>query len=622
MAVLCAAPLPAFFSRPIPLSITSALAIVAVVALWRPAVALLILAAFVPMAGAIHVLAGAPYDSAALVEVFVLVLLGAAAGRAAIRGAPLSVTAFELAALGFIGLALASCVAQMPMILLREGVTDWRAAVSGLLLHDYFLKHPGLVVIERTAVLVEGVALAAIVARVTNGFREAHRLSGMVLAGGTAAALLNVYRLVEVALRRPPFVESLGEALRLLRFNTQYGDLNAAGSYFAMVAVLAACHAGFRTRRGWIYAAAVPLLACALWVSGSRVALVAAVLCTIAAIALRRYGRELRRFSSPLRLAAAAGFMILAFGFLIFLLPLTRHGTFQYSMSTRLELLKTGGRMVVDRPILGVGTAQYYALFPRYVSPELERAFADAVGHPVPRENAHNQFVQVLAELGVAGLASFVLVLLLALRKRGTLEPWRAGVIAALTCFLLTCLAGHPLLTPMVAYSFWIVVGLAAGSGPTVTARTRQMLAWATAAAALLLVMTVPWRWGFERRDADLAGVSLGLSPWQRDEAGTRFQSAQRKATVFVSRDSPVVRIPLRSPDQAARHVEIFLNGRFAASVAVMPDRWIVAQVPLPRRRGMPAYHRIDLVVEPSSVATSRHGAALLMVGRLVEVEP
>lgn len=153
-------------------------------------------------------------------------------------------------------------------------------------------------------------------------------------------------------------------------------------------------------------------------------------------------------------------------------------------------------------------------------------------------------------------------------------------------------------------------MGLAAGSGPTVTARTRQRLAWATAAAALLLVMTVPWRWGFERRDADLAGVSLGLSPWQRDEAGTRFRSAQRKATVFVSRDSPVVRIPLRSPDQAARHVEIFLNGRLVASVVLIPDRWVDAQVPLPRRRGMPAHHRIDLVVEPSSVATSRQGRA------------
>ena len=44
------------------------------------------------------------------------------------------------------------------------------------------------------------------------------------------------------------------------------------------------------------------------------------------------------------------------------------------------ELLKTGARMVADRPVLGVGVAQFYALYPKYVSPELQRSFRESLG--------------------------------------------------------------------------------------------------------------------------------------------------------------------------------------------------------------------------------------------------
>ena len=55
-----------------------------------------------------------------------------------------------------------------------------------------------------------------------------------LLSGLTGAypgnAVEMAYRLVEIAMRRPPFLDSIVWALQSQRFNTQYGDLNAAGA--------------------------------------------------------------------------------------------------------------------------------------------------------------------------------------------------------------------------------------------------------------------------------------------------------------------------------------------------------------------------------------------------------
>jgi hypothetical protein len=621
---LLASPLPAFFAFPIPASIIGALAVVAVLAAWRPRDAILVLAALGPLAGAVHALSGAPYDAPALLEIFVLTVLAGAAFRASARAAPLPGRPFDLCVLALIALTLASCLALLPMAALRGGADAWPPAVWTLLTREYFLHPEHFVIVQRTALLVEGGALAILVAHALRNRSDALRLSAMIVVGGVSAAVLNLYRLLEVSLRRGPLAEALIDALLTLRFNTQYADLNAAGSYFALVTILAACHAGIDSIRARLHLTAVLLLGGALWITGSRVALAAAFLGALVVILGRRYGGGLRWPPSRRAILTACAALLVMFVSMVFLLSAARHGSFRYSVVTRAGLIEAGLRMVGDRPLLGVGVSQYYALFPRYVPDDLDRLFQQELGYEITHENAHNQFVQVLAELGVLGLAAFLALLACALWSWRSSERWRVAAVAAVGGFLLTALAGHPLLIPMVAVPFWTVLGLAAAgryeTGGPGEVHTRRSLAWGLAGLVVLLAATMPWRWRLERADADLAGVTLGLSAWQTGAAGERFRAAEGRATIFVPREAARVTVPLRSNAHTNGLVEIVLDGRLAGGVRLEPGRWMEAVVPFTEVTGRPRYRRIDLFLVPArpEVAPARPA---FQVGRVVEIE-
>ena len=82
------------------------------------------------------------------------------------------------------------------------------------------------------------------------------------------------------------------------------------------------------------------------------------------------------------------------------------------------------------------------------------------------RTNAHNYFLQVATELGILGLIAFVMSLYTPLRaswnhiRFGRNDRFLAGIFAGIVCFLLTCLTGQPLIIAIVAYPFWIALGL------------------------------------------------------------------------------------------------------------------------------------------------------------------
>ena len=619
-AAAAAVPLSSFLRGPAPLILQLAAAALWGAALWRPRVALVAVALLAPIATYVQTQAGGPYGGTVVLEAAVLALLGGAAARAAFRRAPLFVLPVDGAAALLIAVALASGAAQMPLELLRYGGTT--DPLRDLALR-YFDVAPSWPVVSQSMWLIEGAALAVLAARVCAGREPSARLlTTALIVSGAAAAALSVRRLVQVSLRSEAVVDAFLRHLSALRFHTQFGDLNAAGSFFALVTVLAASRAGVRTPPGLLYSALFALMLCGLWITGSRTALAASLLGSAALAVWTRCGSSIPRLRT--RTAAAAGTIVALAVFvgLLTVFPLVRHATFSHSLFTRLELMKAGGRMFLDRPVFGVGTAQYYAQSPRYMSSELKDAFLDSLGRPVERENAHNQFVQVMAELGAVGLMAFTLMLAAAFAPgRGDLPAWRRPLLLAIAVFILTAMAGHPLLTPMVAIPFWMALGAAASAASLPPGWTMRGAAPAVTAIVAALAVTLPLRWREERRSADLTGVTLGASLWESADDGARFRWVGGRATFFTPPGVVRIVIPLRSPDQQARSVKLYLDGRLAAGVEVPPGIWVDVPIVLPAGADTPVSRRIDVQVDTGGEGAAARNHAL-MVGRLVEVRP
>ena len=117
--------------------------------------------------------------------------------------------------------------------------------------------------------------------------------------------------------------------------------------------------------------------------------------------------------------------------------------------------------MFVHHPVFGVGVGRFFSTSAEYLSP----AFRSVV----PSENAHNNFLQVLAELGIVGFVPFVwligavVVVVWRRRRSGPLPRSAAAGAAGLSAFVLTWFGGHPLLVAEAAYPFWLLLGAVTG---------------------------------------------------------------------------------------------------------------------------------------------------------------
>jgi len=112
------------------------------------------------------------------------------------------------------------------------------------------------------------------------------------------------------------------------------------------------------------------------------------------------------------------------------------------------------------RPVFGLGFGRYQAAAGPYfdLHPEADR-----------RSHAHNNFLQIAAEAGLAGLAAFGLVYAVALRRgleavRGAREPLRwataAGALAGVVGFLIGGLTQYTFGDAEVAIAMWTALAL------------------------------------------------------------------------------------------------------------------------------------------------------------------
>jgi O-antigen ligase len=453
--------------------------------------------------------------------------------------------------------------------------------------------------------LVEGLALLA---ATTTLFRATPRLAVTLPATMTITAVLAAASSVLVTRGVAPAAILAEHARGWGRTSAHIGDVNAAASYFGMLLFVAL---GMAARRPsalsalWL-AAAIGETA-ALWLTGSRTGTAAAaIVFGVAAVcAVTSEWRPTMRavlVATVLFAAAAAG------GARMWMLRNDPGASF------RQQFTATSLRMIAARPVLGVGVGRYYDASALFLTPQMAWVYGF--------QNAHNQFLQIAAELGLVGVALFLVLIGVVVARGARAVGVRAqdmrllGCVAAVVALLMTCLAGHPLLLDEVAFTFWMLVGLVAGLGGSIfvgrggcgtggaaRAEGAERTGRAAAVAAMAVVGLAAGGDLLVARQPLTPPSSIavdGLEPWETDADGTRYRWTREYASVFVPWNVTRVYIPARLPVDLPQIppmlVDAHVSGVGAGSTLV-GDSWTVINVQIPPLSSLQRYKRVDLRV-------------------------
>lgn len=494
------------------------------------------------------------------------------------------------------------------------------------LTRDYLIEPPGASYtgVVDAALLLEGLALAWLVARhARDGVLRAPQLLAATVLAAVGAALLTIRAVIQHAASSGGLIRELAVS----RASVHVADVNAAGSYFAMaglIAIALAANARWSRRPRWpalprsVWSAAAALLFAGVWLTGSRMALVAAIAaCVLLATTLG----PLRRMRWPawataaLAVTAALALAALALG----LDPRPSAARTAASMITiRRDFMITGLRMAQSAPVFGVGIGRYFERSGQFMPQSIYWFYF--------HENAHNNFLQIGGELGAIGLTAFVGLLGAAAVRlvRGVRADGRdvllLGAVAGAAAFVATWMTSHPLLVAEVAYPFWILLGVALARAdgnaqpPLVTAAARPassgVAAWisrpatiATAAIAVALAVSVPPRARREVATLDLSKQTFGFYPWEAD-SGVLFRWTTRRATFFVPLNARALHLTLRAIHLGANtgptEVTIAIGGRTLNRMRLDYDDWVPVSLRLPLLPEDDGFQRIDIITSPT----------------------
>jgi O-antigen ligase len=440
-----------------------------------------------------------------------------------------------------------------------------------------------------------------------------HRSLRMLALGGAGLGVLSAVRLGEVLLRNPGIIEVLRETPTGLRISPQIADYIAAGSYFALcwLVSLGLAMASRRWRPVWL-AAGVPLMA-ALYLTGSRSVIAAALggLAILAFMAARHRTVVFGRVGIFALTAVVA--MVISYPWMTGRDVIGE--TAALSLQTRQELARTTLRVIETRPLFGVGFDRFQLLADGLASPELNRLWQG-------RKNPHNDFLRVGAELGLVGLGLFLWIMVAAGKRiytalRRSPDVRLAGVAGGLVAFIITSMVSDPLMVREVSYAFWIALGLGVGHaarsaaqfdapnqpvGESATPPKHRVIRAIALLLGCLLVLSIPFRARQELGSVDLTHVRYGFYDWDLDPDGIPNRWTGPRATVFVDGRARLVDISLSSTmlDGALQQVEVRVDGRLANRIAVGPE-WQRLRISLPAA-STPGPRRIDLVISPSWV--------------------
>jgi putative inorganic carbon (HCO3(-)) transporter len=173
-------------------------------------------------------------------------------------------------------------------------------------------------------------------------------------------------------------------------------------------------------------------------------------------------------------------------------------GTGTASVERRIVIWDAAWNAVRDAPVTGHGTGSFESIVPQFRTPEYwMNGSEDIVRH------AHNEPLEIWAELGIAGLILWLLIVLRTLRRGIALASSPPGkgrdLVAALTAgfaaLLVENLAGVSLRNPVVGGYAWLFAGLIWGSTPGEGNAAVRIISVKTARLPALLPALVAVAW-------------------------------------------------------------------------------------------------------------------------------
>jgi O-antigen ligase len=380
------------------------------------------------------------------------------------------------------------------------------------------------------------------------------------------------------------------------RFSLALADVNAAGSLYALAAVIALGYAWLQPARRFVWLPALMILAAAIWFSGSRSAYLASAAGAAAFAAVQRHWQPTRRHV----VLAALLFLVAMLAAGIVVDPQSQaDGSAGQSANLRSQFLLTSARMLASAPVFGVGVGRYWGRSAEFMTPELRDLYGN--------ENAHNYFAQQFAELGFVGGVLFVWLVAIVLwqglravlQSRGDIAL--QALFAGTAAYVLTCVTGHPLLVPEAALPFWAAFGAVAAAS---SRASESGIALSTplrllgVAAGVLLAAGVG-RAGLAYTRATDMPPEQGFHQFETRRDGSQFRWMTRHAVMYIPNRPGFLQLRVRRPGWPAPGpviVETSIGGRVVDTHEVPPDESTTWEVPA-RATASAGFRRVDFRV-------------------------
>ena len=239
----------------------------------------------------------------------------------------------------------------------------------------------------------------------------------------------------------------------------------------------------------------------------------------------------------------------------------------------RVELWKHAIAVFKDYPVFGSGLGSL---------PSLQNA-PYFVSQP---ENAHNYFLQILAEAGLTGFLLFVLALSLVFREvRRKLQSAADseylllyGLLAGLIAFLCTSITGHPLLLLKLQFVFWSMIAvlvLRPGSESYVRLSRYKPILFVSG-----IIIAVSFWWQIHRtlELRRLIAYEHGYHAWEKDEQGLLFRWTTAEALSELDVQGEVLSFSLRQLNpqvlKGSTFVNLYLNDQLLDRISFTNTNW------------------------------------------------